>query len=255
MCSCRGIETSGNKKIDSTSISYFNTEDGSYMYKDVYARFRDSVYILVDSTKENCVRIEKVADFNKDGYKDVLIEFINGCGGNCCGNSYMIYFYNGQTFEHSDLVGNDWDGIEVDSSNNTYTFEIEESTEGMNTDLRLPHTNTFQLKQNKLVCIKTVAPLFIEAEVEIRSADLKEADSLSYLLVDLNGNEKADTISCRPWERWGRMFWEIHFDDGTTFTEGQPAKRIGVLSSVHNGYSDIILDFDQKLIWEEGSYK
>lgn len=255
--SCGDLKTSPNKGTEDSVISYFSTESEAYIHTDLYAKFRDSVYVLIDSASENCVHIEYTGDFNKDGYKDVLVEFINGCGGNCCGNSYMIYFYNGKTFSHSDLVGYDWDGIRIDSSNKTYTFEIEEVMEGYNTDLTPPKTSTYQLTANKLICLKTIQPTLIEAKIEIRSSDLKDGDTLSYLLVDLNANEKGDTICCYPYERWGRMFWEIHFDDGTIFKEEaqDQVKRIGVLSSTHNGYSDIVVDFDQTLVWDDGRYK
>ena len=47
----------------------------------------------VISLISGCLRIEKIEDFNKNGYKDILIENVLGCGGNCCGNSYQIFCF------------------------------------------------------------------------------------------------------------------------------------------------------------------
>lgn len=76
--SCQDFKISSNKKSEDSLISYFCTENETYIRNDLYAKFQDSVYVLVDSVNENCVSIERTEDFNKDGYTDVLVEFING---------------------------------------------------------------------------------------------------------------------------------------------------------------------------------
>ena len=89
------------------------------------AVINEKVFTLVGIGDGLCIGIEKTGDFNKNGYDDVLVEIINGCGGNCCGNSYQIFSFDGQVFRKTQKVGYDWDGIEISESSLEFNFIVQ----------------------------------------------------------------------------------------------------------------------------------
>lgn len=86
-------------------IHYFSTDNNSFLRADLYAKVNGRVYTLIDSSEQLCISLEHTADYNKDGKKDVLIGYIHGCGGNCCTNSYSIFYLKEGRFVQTKLVG------------------------------------------------------------------------------------------------------------------------------------------------------
>lgn len=211
--------------------------------------------ILIAEDDELCLRIIKKADFNKNGFDDVLIEIITACGGTCFANSFMIFSYDGSSFRKTESIGYDWNGVEIKIKNSNYLFIIEDNNEGMNTEFPTTATGTYQLKDYEWELIEKKVPQKIEALKEIQSKDFFDmsSDETISLMFDLDNDGKLDEIICSPWMRWGRMSWKIHFGNGKKIKgEGTP-KRIGILASKTKGYNDLVLDIDEQLKWN-GSY-
>ena len=111
------------------SIEYSLTQNADY-HDEIKAVFNGKEYILISQEEELCLRIVRSDDFNNDKYQDVLIEHITACGGNCCANSFQMFSFDGNKFHKSDIVGYDWNGIEVAETELGYSFVIDDVHEG-----------------------------------------------------------------------------------------------------------------------------
>ncbi|BDS15503.1 LysM peptidoglycan-binding domain-containing protein [Aureispira anguillae] len=87
-------------------IQYFSSDSSSYILMDVYAQIGNQIYTLQDSSVGECWAIVAQKDFNNNGYLDLLLGHIHGCGGNCCGNSYSFITFDKNHFVRTQEVGN-----------------------------------------------------------------------------------------------------------------------------------------------------
>lgn len=243
------ISSSQNKKIH-----YFNNDTNSILKAVV----DDKVYILIDSTdfEPNGFNTELIADFNKNGYNDILINY---SGGNCCGSQYTIFTFNGTQFIKTKKFGYDFNKIEISESSIGYNFVVDVINEGVgNTSFCNNKIETYRLnKKNNLELINTIQENILKAITEIKSADFKDLkDEELYLKFDLDGDGKLDKIICSYWERWGRIStWKINFSSGLSFSGKSTPKRIGILNTKTNGINDLVIDCDKILKWSNGKYQ
>lgn len=235
---------------------YFSDEDKRFS-SVLKAVVNDKVYTLTNREDNKCLRIEKIGDFDKDGYKDILIRVVNSCGGNCCGDSYQTYSYNGKEFISSEIVGYDWNGIEVSESSNGYDFIIETINEGANTNMCNNKVETYRFKEHKLELINTIKDTKLKAITEITAKDFegRENEEL-FLTFDLDNDGEIDKITCSFWARWGRIGeWKIQFGNGKLFKDDSNPKRIGILNSKTNDVYDIVTECDDVLKWNGNNYE
>ena len=120
-----------------------------------------------------CLRVILLADFNDDNQTDILVELLNGCGGNCCGNSYQFFINTGNGYIKSKRIGYDWDGIEIGSNTKTFEFIIETNNEGANYDFPEYKKETFIIRNNAPTIIDIVQPQKIKSKYEILSTEFK----------------------------------------------------------------------------------
>ena len=221
------------------------------------ATVKNKKHVIIKESEESCMNIEKTADFNGDGFTDALIRIINGCGGNCCGDSYQIVFYDGKNFHKSDIVGYDWDDIEIKKVGSGYTFRIETIDEGVgNSSLCENKVETFSVQDYDFVITDIVKDTYINSIKEVKWVDFEmnnDPDSLT-LMYDINGDGKNDEFIFRSWDRWGRMNWSIDFFNGKTYESGDSYKRLGVLSTKTNSLNDLVADCGDILKWNGKDY-
>jgi hypothetical protein len=241
------------------SIHYYLTaENSNTADQELKAVVNDKEFTLISKDDNLCIEIEKTGDFNKNGFEDVLIEIINGCGGNCCANSYQIFSYNGQAFKKTKQVGYDWDGIEISESSVSFNFIIQTVNEGFgNTNMCDDKIETYRLNDYNLELINVIAEQKLSAITELRSSDFEgKEDEVLFMSFDLDGDGKNDKISCSYWARWGRMGnWNIRFGNGELFEGKSTPKRIGVLNSKTNNAHDIVIGCEEVLKWNGLKYK
>lgn len=225
--------------------------------KELQASINSQISVLISEYESKCLRIERVGDFNQDGYSDVFIEIVNGCGGNCCGDSYQIFTYDGKIFHPTLAVGYDWDGVEILDSENDFKFNVQTVYEGAsNTEMCNNKVETFRLNRHVLELVNTVVDKYITAKPEIRASDFEERENETlYFSYDLDGDKKNDKILCTYWSRWGRIgSWVIKFGNGFEYTGRSSPKRIGVLSTKTNNVNDLILECGDIIKWNGIEY-
>ena len=244
--------------IAQNPIHYYLTNEDSYADQELKAVLNNQTFTLISKDENICTRIVKIGDFNKNGYNDILIEIIHGCGGNCCGNSYKIFSFDGQIFKETKTVGYDWDGIEISESSGEFNFIVQTVNEGVgNTEMCNNKTETFRLKGYDLELIHIVKEQKITSMIEVKASDFKDReDEILFLTYDLDGDGKQDTLACSYWERWGRITnWSITFGNGTFYKGTSSPKRIGIMNTKTNNTNDLILECDEILKWNGQKYE
>ena len=241
-----------------SNINYFLTNTETYENQELRAVIGKKEFTLVNKDEQLCMRIEKIADFNKNGSKDVLIEIVGGCGGNCCANSYQIFSYNGKNFKKSQDIGYDWNGVEVSKSGNEFNFIIETINDGVdNTEMCGNKTETYIFKGYDFKLINVVKEKKLKAITEITSNDFKNREEEElFLFFDLDGDGEKDRITSSYWTRWGKLSnWRIDFVNGKNYKATTSPKRIGIMNTKTKGVHDIVIDCETILKWNGSKYE
>jgi len=239
-------------------IRYYITNEATFLDQELKAVVNGNVFTLISKKDELCIAIVKTGDFNKNGYDDVLVEIVNGCGGNCCGNSYKIFSFNGQVFKETETVGYDWDGIEVSESSVEFNFIVQTIREGFdNTEMCNDKIETYQLKGYELELINVVEDQKINSIKELKSSDFYgKENKVLYLTYDLDGDGKIDKLICSYWERWGRLTnCKIIFGDGKSYYGESSPKKIGIMHTKTNNVNDLVIECDEILRWNRWRYE
>ena len=234
-------------------IHYFLSDENS---------LETTLKVVVDDEVLNlisgCLRIERIEDFNKNGYKDILIENVIGCGGNCCGNSYQIFCFDGKVFKETKQIGYDWDGIEISESSNEFNFIVETVHEGLgNSNMCNNTVETYKLSNYEFENVSIIKDRKLTSITELTSEDFigKENENL-FLKFDLDSDGLIDIINCSYWMRWGRIgSWSIKFGNGKVFESNTSPKRIGILETKTNNVNDLVLECDEVLKWNGSKYQ
>jgi hypothetical protein len=241
-----------------TTVSYYLSGDNLFEARELKAVVSGKDFTLVSMSDSKCIQIEREADFNYDGYKDVLIEIVNGCGGNCCGDSYQIFCYDGQRFINTQIVGYDWDGIDIAESSYEYRFIVDTKHEGIdNTIICSDRTEIYSLKEFVLEIMSVIQDQKLNALVEIKAEDFhgRENEEL-FLSYDLDGDGRDDKNTCLYWSRWGRISeWKIMFGNGGLYKGSNSPKRIGIMKTKTNNVYDLVLECNEILKWNGRTYE
>jgi hypothetical protein len=241
--------------VSSDKIHYYHVNKDSPINIDLYAKLNEKIYVLIDSSEAfaNGIAIEKIADFNNNGYDDVLVTII---GGNCCGNQYLIFSFDGEKFRRTKEIGYDFNEIEILNKNGNYSFVVESDGEGVGNTTLSHEVNTYELKNYSFRLLKKQTPKWVFSNVQIQSKIFSEDYETQNLLYDLDDDKVKDTIVFTYHSRWGRMDWEINFGNGKYYeAKNTQSKRIGILKTKTNGQYDLVKDIDEVLKWNGEKYQ
>ena len=241
-------------------IKYYMTENESRVDRELKAVFNNKTYTLISRKDNLCVGIEKIADFNKNGYDDVLVVILNGCGGNCCGDSYQIFSFNGQVFKKTAIIGYDYNGITISNSSNGYNFIVQTTRLGMRdkSDEMCPNKiENFRLVGYEFKLMNVVKEKKIPAIVELKSSDFNDDDKKRlFLNFDLDNDGLVDKITCSYWWKYASITdWKIQFGNGKSFKGDNNLRRIGILASKTKNVHDLVIDCDEILKWNGTTYE
>ncbi len=245
------------------SIIYSTHRRDNGSHQELKATINNKETVLISFKDQRCFDILEIQDYNNDGYEEVLIE-TNACGGNCCGNSVLVFSYDGNTFIETEEVGYDFDGIDLHyDRNNVRLIVVDDQNIGAgNTTLCGDEKKAYIFENNKLEVARIEADNMITAITEVRSSDFIKLESeittkitINY---DLDNNGIDDKIIASYWERWGILHnCKIIFNNETLDIEaaiGSP-KRIGILESKTNNVNDLVIECDTILKWNGTTYK
>ena len=265
-CSKTGITASSQTvnpvKEVKQQIKYYTADKsgGFPFYEGLYAKIGDKKYTIIkggDEGEGKCIQIFNTKDYDSDGYEDALITNVLGCGGNCCLESYSFCSYskNGK-FILSEEFGYTSEDPIIEKWKGKKSVKVKSVTVGMTTDMS-EKTERFILENGKAVLVESKNKMPLKAIIEMKSADLENTDPDigKKLFFDLDEDGAKDFILGKYWDRWGSMFWSVKFANGKAYETSEGIKRIGVLSSKTNGVHDLVLDFDDIIIWDGAKYK
>ena len=229
-------------------------------YAELIAIINYNSYNLISNEDELCIDSVITGDFNNNGYNDILIEIINGCGGNCCGNSYKIFSFNGKEFIGTEVVGWDWDGVEIfQPSSNGFSFRVNSNKEGYSNSSLCNNTiETYQLDNYSLKLINVVKDNMLNAIIELKTSFFVEQEGGETLLItfDIDDDGKLDSIiGSSEHTRWGEFSWDIKFGNGKIINGFEATKRIGVLNSKTNNVYDLVIGCEDVWKWNGVKYE
>jgi len=227
-------------------------------YSGLTADYNGNTYELIELASDefsNCIKGLKEVDFDNDGYKDILIENILGCGGNAMPyNSFCIGFYNPvkEVFELTESFGfsiMDPEYLNIGS----YTSIIVENYEEEIYGRRVEH---YLLKEGKMVRIKITEELPIPTNIEISANGFSKSDKENgkTIYYDLNADGEKDSLHGEYWDRWGAVIWSVKFVNGQVFNSNSGCKRVGILNTKTKGVNDIVCGINDIWIWNGEMY-
>ncbi len=245
-------DSSKSANTKTSDIEYIKEKDGR-MYTKLTGRYKDSLVVLLDVEEGDvCYEALEQKDYNGDGYDELCVELINGCGGNCCGNSLQIFYFDGEKFGATESYGWDWDGIKIKTENGKTYFMVQTINAGYNnSEVCGDKVETFVFEdfKLKLVDLKT------EKEVEAVLDFTFENYGKGFVEYDIDNDGKLDKITGGYFERWGCLSdVKIIFANGKTFAFNSSADRVGVLDTKTKNYQDLVLDCEDIYVWDGNGY-
>lgn len=239
-------------------IAYYLSKQSLHEKNRLIATVDGDSVELIGFDQNKCLNVYCVGDFNDDGYKDVAVEIVNGCGGNCCGNAYQFHLYNGHAFVKTHEVGYDWNGMAIDSSQKHWKFTVETLPQGIaHSEMCKESVEIWKISGYKLTLLEKRSEEKRLAIKEIRS-DAFSANNTNELTMtfDIDGDGRDDTIKCWYWERWGAIaHWSLLLANGQEVLSTAGGKRIGILETKTLGFHDLVLDCNTVVKWNGEKYE
>lgn len=222
--------------------------------KELFAKVKGVEYSI--NVEINCINVVEQEDFDGNGVVDALIEE-NACGGNIGIFCYYIVSYseNGYFSISNSVCG---DKYSIEDWKGKKSILVYSGHYGVGNDEIGTEMERFVLKDGKLELVETLKKQLIASVKELRSSDFhQESEKPMRLSYDLDGNGITDYFECYYWERWGCMTIRKFVLNGKEVKDDDlhhSAKRIGVLSSITNGYHDLVIDEDEIVKWDGKKY-
>ena len=237
---------------NSIKYEFHNSEPGQNELKAIVNKKK---YSLIRKSDGLCIEKESIADFDNDGYEDVLIKIEYDCGCTSLAK-YQLFSFNGSEFVKSLVVGYDWNGINIDKSANKYLFEIDNTMEGVSIyDLCNNSTETYNVENHNLRLVKVVKQIYIPSIKEVKSSDFETIENQELSMkYDIDSDSKTDNLIFEDLGSWGRMSWRIEFGNWKVYEGDNSWKRVGILKSRTKGLNDLVVDCDIILKWNGKEY-
>jgi len=185
----------------------------------------------------------KVRDLDGDGYEDALIT--TGHGGNCCPSDYRVVSLKpGRSVRitnaispWADPVFERWNGRVVVKAR----FDEQAAW------VRYAFTGTAL----KVVDRQPIAELKAVTEVRVGTFNPRRPS----VQVDVNGDGRLETMTCRVWDRWNTLVCGVKDAQGRTLLpDDTGCDRYGMLTTRTKGYVDVVCGLDGVFRWNGRQY-
>jgi hypothetical protein len=238
-----------------TSIKYEFHNKSPNGQNELKAIVHKKKYSLIRKSDGLCIEKEKIADFDNDGFDDVLVKIEYDCGATSLAN-YQLYSFNGSRFVKSPVVGYDWNGINIDKSANKYLFEIDNTMEGVSIyELCNNSVEIYAVENHNLKLVNVIKEIYRPSIKEVKSSDFETIDNqLISMQYDIDSDSKTDNLIFEDLGSWGRMALRIEFGNGKVYEDDNYWKRVGILKSRTKGLNDLVVDCDIILKWNGNEY-
>ncbi len=250
------------KPYSDIDIQYRIYKEEGEMYDGLIAKIDSKEIKILTIEDEQCFSILEVKDYDYDGLEEILLEF-DACGGNCCGNSIMLYSYNGSEFVPTQKVGYDFDGIKLKYGKNKirqFIVDVQHMGHG-NTTLCEDEEKTYVFENFQFKLIKTKKQHKLKALLELKSEDFEpenimEVDKKLSIEYDIDNNGIPDSIESGYFGRWGILHDTKVIMNGKELKNEAlgSSKRIGILKTKTNNIHDLVLDCEEIYIWNGKNY-
>ena len=200
----------------------------------------------------------EVIDINNDQKKEILIE--RSLGGNCCPPKLEIVYFTSKCyprkyeFSKYAWVWGGWEVVDFKKTNEGQILIADNRLEGFDNKKLEVNTVNYFFDGESFNFHSKIIKKEIDAISEIRTSDLKidtTDEKQTFLVYDINNDQKKEIISCNYWDRWGRFtncsikVQDLDEDIKMNFYP----KRLGILKEIRNGWNILVLDHDEKYFY------
>ena len=197
----------------------------------------------------------QVIDINNDQKKEILIE--RSLGGNCCPPKLEIVYFTSKCyprkyeFSKYERVWGGWEVVDFKKTNEGTLLSANNRIEGFDNRKLEVNTVNYLFDGKSFNFHSKIIKKEIDAISEIRTSDLKidtPYEKKTFLVYDINNDQKKEIISCNYWDRWGRFtncsikVQDLDEDIKINFNP----KRLGILKEKSNGWNILVFDHDTK---------
>jgi hypothetical protein len=122
-------------------------------------------------------------------------------------------------------------------------------------------TERYVLKNGKAVRVEYNKKVPMKAVKELLPSDCTDEGDLTEksgkkIYFDIDGDGAKDYIHGTYWSRWNLIGnWRIIFANGKKFESDDSVMRVGILSTKTNGVHDLVLNFNDVMVWDGKRYK
>lgn len=228
--------------------------------------------VIPFSAKFN-LKIHLQGDFNNDGALDILLEHRKGCHSTGInegylkhtGSSYFMMTFDGEQFYQTKEVGNEWDGIVIETKNDTLNFTIDTKQAPFyrkserftcNDKQEVYKLDGYKLKRMSLDSIVALKALK-EITSDVQNQNPSYAEIWEHIDFDFDGDGNVDRLEAY-YDEYRKGFEFLSFTFSYNEREYTGAKvetnnltinRAGVLKTKTNGVNDIVVNCDQIYKW------
>ena len=205
----------------------------------------------------------QVMDINNDQKKEILIE--RSLGGNCCPPKLEIVYFTSKCyprkyeFSKYEWVWGGWEVVDFKKINEGQLLSADNSLEGFDNKKLEVNTVNYFFDGKSFNFHSKIFKKELEALAEIRTSDLKintPHEKQSFLVYDINNDQKKEIISCNYWGRWGRFTncsIKVHGFEKDIKINISP-KRLGILKEKKNKWNILVIDHDEKYIFNPKTF-
>ena len=202
---------------------------------------------------------KRVADINKDGIKEILMQ--RESGGNCCAPKLSIIIFDKNCkiskldFPKWQWVWG-WEYVDFKLTGNLVDLIAPDDHWGMGVNELNEQKVTYRFDGDSISFVSSYKKKQILASAELRSSQFSTENNQEdkEIFFDLNNDQILEKISCNYWYRWGSLTDCKIILDGINILDVNRGsfhpKRLGILPETKNGWNVLVVDYNERLVFD-----